>query len=315
MLRLQIITDRFLYEPAVLSGMSWETVRKSSPGKMKFTTIRDPDMKFAEGDVVAVYNGNDGFFKGVIFTTSFSEDEKIDIVAYDQLRYFKNKDTRNYKSKTADGLLKLIAQDYGLAVGGCDDTGYPISRVEDDEELFSIMENAVYDTLVNTGKLYVLYDDFGLLRLREISNMKIPLLIDGETAGSYTYKSTIDSDTYNAIRLTYTDNDSGKKTYYASEDKETQKKWGVLQYTQNIDTQEGANLRAKSMLQMYNTPLKTLKIKDCIGDIRVRAGTAILLKRNPDQDPNWMIVEKAVHNFKDGFDFMDLTLKGGDING
>lgn len=314
MLKLYISTSKTTYIPTVLSGVSWETARKSTPGKIKFSVMADTAMSFDEGDVVEAYDSEEGFFKGYIFTISTSGDGKIDITAYDQLRYFKNKDTRSYKSKTADKLLKLIADDYGLAVGTCDKTGYAISRIEDDEELFGMMENAIYDTLQYTGKLYVLYDDFGKLRLRNIENMKTSILISDATAGGYTLTSSIE-DTYNKIKLAYTDNDSGKKTYYEAEDKNTQRKWGLLQKYETINFNTGANQIARSMLQMYNTPTRTLKFKDCFGDIRVRAGASVLMRDNPNANPHYMLVEKATHNFRDGVHFMDLTLKGGVING
>ena len=314
MLKLYISTSKTTYIPTVLSGVSWETARKSTPGKIKFSVMADTAMSFDEGDVVEAYDSEEGFFKGYIFTISTSGDGKIDITAYDQLRYFKNKDTRSYKSKTADKLLKLIADDYGLAVGTCDKTGYAISRIEDDEELFGMMENAIYDTLQYTGKLYVLYDDFGKLRLRNIENMKTSILISDATVGGYTLTSSIE-DTYNKIKLAYTDNDSGKKTYYEAEDKSTQRKWGLLQKYETINFNTGANQIAKSMLQMYNTPTRTLKFKDCFGDIRVRAGASVLMRDNPNANPHYMLVEKATHNFRDGAHFMDLTLKGGVING
>lgn len=314
MLTLCITTSDSVYVPAVLSGLTWETVRKSAPGKMKFSILKDPSLDFSEGDMVTAYDAETGFFKGYIFAISTSEDGIIDITAYDQLRYFKNRDTRSYKSKTADKLLKLIADDYGLAVGSCDKTGYAISRIEDDEELFGMMENAIYDTLTYTGKLFVLYDDFGKLRLTNIENMKTPILIGDSTAGGYTLTSSIE-DTYNKIKLAYTDSDSGKKTYFEAEDKGTQRKWGILQKYETINYTEGAGQMAKSMLQLYNTPTRTLKFKDCFGDIRVRAGSSVLMRDTPESNPHYMLVEKAVHSFKDGIHLMDLTLKGGVVNG
>lgn len=315
MIKLIIITSKAKYEPAVVSGLTWDTERKSTPGKAKFQIISDPSMKFAEGDAVEIYDGTKGFFRGFIFTISTSGDGTIDITAYDQLRYFKNKDTRSYKSKTADALLKLIGNDYGLSIGSCDKTGLALSKVEDDAELFAMMEDAMYDTLIGTGKLYVLYDDFGKLRLRDCENMQVPILIGSETAGGYTLTSSIDNETYNRVKLVYTDNSSGKKSYFVAEDTKTQKKWGLLQKYETINSTTGANQIAKSMLQISDTPIKTLKFKDCFGDIRVRAGVLVMMKMNPEADANWMLVEKATHNFKDGAHFMDLTLKGGAING
>ena len=40
-----------------------------------------------------------------------------------------------------------------------------------------------------------------------------------------------------------------------------------------------------------------------------------MMRDTPDSNPHYMLVEKATHNFKDGLHMMDLTLKGGAING
>ena len=315
MFKVTITTSDAMYEPAVLSGLTWETVRKSTPGKLKFSVMSDPSMTIPEGSVVKAYDGETGFFWGYVFTTQTTGDGKIDITAYDQLRYFKNKDSRSYKSKTADALLKTIAKDYGLSVGKCDATGIALTRVEDDEELFGMMENAIYDTLTATSKLYVLYDDFGKLRLSDFTTMEIPILIGDKTSGGYTYTSSIDGETYNRIKLAYTDSNSDKKTYFVSEDTSTQKKWGLLQKYEKINSLEGAQIRADSMLKLYNTPVRTLKFRDCFGDIRVRAGSCVLTRLSQDAGYNYMLVEKATHRISEGVHLMDLTLKGGVVNG
>ena len=50
---------------------------------------------------------------------------------------------------------------------------------------------------------YCLYDDFGKLTLKNIESMKLDLLVDSETAENYDYTSSIDSNTYNKVKLFY----------------------------------------------------------------------------------------------------------------
>ena len=59
--------------------------------------------------------------------------------------------------------------------------------------------------------MYVLYDDFGKLCLKNLERMKVGLVIDEETGENFDYESSIDSDTYNQIKLTYDNSDTGKK--------------------------------------------------------------------------------------------------------
>ena len=41
-----------------------------------------------------------------------------------------------------------------------------------------MIQNALDETLTNTGRLYVLYDDVGKLCLRDINKMKLDLVVD-----------------------------------------------------------------------------------------------------------------------------------------
>lgn len=310
-MELQIITKTKKYTPVVLSGMTWTTERKSTPGCLKFSVIDDPELDIAEGDIVSLKDGDYGIFMGFIFVLQYSNSGTVSVTAYDQLRYLKNKDTRIYKSLTADALLKSIAQDYGLTVGECDDTGLSITRVEEDAELFDVMNNAILDTVQSTGNLYVLYDDYGSLRLRDIESLKLPLLITATSAESYTLKSSIDSDTYNQIKLAY-DNKSGGKEYYIAKDSDHIATWGLLQLYKSIDSSSGAAALAETMLKTYNSPVRTLQLTNVVGDNRVRAGTSLAFL---DANDYFMIVEKAKHKYEGGYHLMDLTLKGGVING
>lgn len=61
--------------------------------------------------------------------------------------------------------------------------------------------------------MYVLYDDFGKLCLKNLERMKVGLVIDEETGENFDYESSIDSDTYNQIKLTYDNSDTGKEKY------------------------------------------------------------------------------------------------------
>ena len=47
---------------------------------------------------------------------------------------------------------------------------------------------------------------------------RVDILIDEETGGDFKYKSTIDSDVYNKIKLTYDNQKSGKREVYIAKD-------------------------------------------------------------------------------------------------
>ena len=64
---------------------------------------------------------------------------------------------------------------------------------------------------MNTQKVYVLYDDFGRISLKNIASMKVNLIIDSDTGQNFEYKSSIDSQTYDQVKLTYDNEDTGKR--------------------------------------------------------------------------------------------------------
>ena len=150
-------------------------------------------------------------------------------------------------------------------------------------------------TIRNRKEMYVLYDDFGKLCLKNLERMKVGLVIDEETGENFDYESSIDSDTYNQIKLTYDNSDTGKREVYMAIDKKT----------------NGA-VKARALLDLYNQKTRSLEIKNALGDIRVRGGSLIIVNLNLGDVKlqNFMLVEKAKHTFKNGEHFMDLTLRG-----
>ncbi|MBQ6713307.1 MAG: hydrolase, partial [Selenomonadales bacterium] len=182
MLKLTIQADK-LYEPVVLGGVQWETAQKGEPGKLTFTVVKDDVISFNEGAPVRLAVDGKDIFQGYVFTKTRNKDHHIRVVAYDQLRYFKNKDVYVYKNKTASELVSMIADDYGLMLGTVEDTKYKIEkRVEDGQSLFDIIENALKITKDNTDKVFVLFDDAGRIALRDIQSMKLNMVIDKDAA-------------------------------------------------------------------------------------------------------------------------------------
>ena len=93
---------------------------------------------------------------------------------------------------------------------------------------FDTIQTALDLTLINKKKLYVLYDDFGKLTLKNIEDMRLDILVDNETAENYNYTTTIDSDTYNKIKLAYDNDDTGTREVYIAQDTGNINEWGVF---------------------------------------------------------------------------------------
>ena len=231
--------------------MTWE--RKGTPGKLEFTVIKDGVLNFQEGNPVKLTVNGTTMFYGFVFTKSRKANSvTIDVVAYDQLRYLKNKDTITEEGLKASDLLKRLAADFRLNLGSVEDTGYTLETiVEEDSTLFDMIQNALDETLMNTGQLFCLYDDAGKLTLKNINSMKLNLLIDEETGETFDYSSSIDEQTYNKIKLTYDNEQTGKRELYIAQDGEKMNQWGVFHYFEALQNATGAAAKANALLKLY----------------------------------------------------------------
>lgn len=301
------------YEAVVVGEIEWSTERAGVSGKLSFSVVQDEVLQIEEGNAVRVVADGENIFFGYIFTIKRDKNKKVSITAYDQLRYLNNKDSCLYEHETASSLLTKIAQDYQLKIGTIEDTHFILpQKSETNLSLFDMIQNALDQTLLGTGILYCLYDEFGSLMLRKLEDWKIPILIDKETSQDFEYTSSIDTDVYNQIKLTYDNGETGTREVYLTKNSEDIQRWGVLQYYDTIEEQENGQEKADKLLELYDTKLKTIKIKGAFGDFRVRAGASVIvsLDLTDTKLENYMLCEKVTHKFSNSQHTMDLTLKG-----
>lgn len=302
--------------PPVVESVSIEWERQGQPGKLTADIVKTPGLSFQEGDPCRFSVDGTPIFYGFVFEKARkgSMDQVITITVYDQLYYLKNKDTYVYSNKTAAAVIRMIAEDFQLNVGALADTGYTIaSRVEDSKTLFDIIQTALDETLKATSQMYVLYDDVGKLTLKNIGDMKLGLLVDNETAGDFDYKTSIASQTYDKVKLSYENKDTGKREIFIAQDGSSINQWGVLQYYEKIDSTANAKAMADALLSLYNAKTRTLKLKDVLGDVRVRAGTmlVVMLGLGDMNLSSYLMVEQVKHTFSNEQHVMDLNMRGG----
>lgn len=314
--QLIIMSRGRVFECAVEEGIVWETQRKGAPGKLTFNVMNDEALGFHEGDGVRFdYDGKKVFF-GFIFTKKRSSNRMITVTAFDQLYYFKMKDTYNFKAKTAAQILQMLIADFRLKPGIIADTKYVIkSQLEDTTELFGIMDTALGRTTQNTGVLYVLYDDYGKLNLRDVKMLKLDILIDEESGETFEYTSSIADNTYNKIKLTRENKETGKREIFIAQHGENINQWGVLQYTDKVEEGENGKVKADALLALYNRKSRKLHINKVFGDVRVRGGSTVGVQMYLGDltVANYMMVEKVKHTFYESDHRMDLHLIGGDF--
>lgn len=326
-------TDEY-FLPAVFDDVRLELHRKGSPGKMTFKCYRDSILKMGYGDTIDVTWNGKQFFHGYIFTKEKSEDDIWNVTAYDQMRYLLNKDTFQYVGKKASEVIKELAEDFELIVGELQDTEYVIPKHRDpNATILDMCQTALDITLVQTGKMYVLYDDCGKLTLQEISKLHTDLYFDNETAADYRYTGTIDKDVANIIKLEMDTGQGGHKVVYAPRSNKayqksaTRKQWGVLQHYQNVNPKGltmGAQALANKLLHMKNRVKRTFKLQNQAGDLSIRGGSIAYLNVNIGEDDMEekkegqayeVVVDSVTHKFSNNEHTMDMDLMGSFLDG
>ena len=207
----------------------------------------------------------------------------------------------------------MIASDFGLVTGEIQDTGYKISsRIEDNTTLIDMIQFAISETYLNTGKLFTLYDDAGKLSLVDLNTLKInDIAINGNATQDFDYRTTIDNNVYNKIVL-YQDDEDKNRYFYMKQDDFNVSRWGILQLTEKLNEGENPTNKVKVMLDLYNRTNRLLTIKDTLGDIRLRAGATVYCKFDLGDLilDKLMVVEHATHKFSNSQYFADLLVSG-----
>ena len=114
---LFIENGNVIYAPVVLDEISWTTEWKGTPGQLQFEHQSRQRSDIYGRQCGKAQRGRNRLVYGFTFTQKRDKAGTIDITAYDQLRYLKNKDSYIYENKTAGQLVQMIATDFHLQCG------------------------------------------------------------------------------------------------------------------------------------------------------------------------------------------------------
>ena len=292
---------------------SWTTNRTGSPGTFKFNLNKCADIAFLEGDVVRFSVDGELQFYGWVFTKVKNRWDEIEVTCYDRLRYLKaNASYAFYDYKVGD-MITQIAADFQLDVGAVADTGYAIpSFIKEDETVLDMIGEAVQQTLLNTGKIYVFYDDGNGLALTEAADMISPVMI-GERSllTEYEYKTDIDEQTYNSVKLARPNEETGRADVVIAEDSSNIGQWGLLQLYQTVDgdvNDAQMKAQAQASLAYYNRRMRTVKVNS-LGVPGLRAGQMVLMKVPGLGDINldqYVLLEQVTHTWENDVHTMEF---------
>ncbi|MCB8816142.1 XkdQ/YqbQ family protein [Desulfosporosinus shakirovi] len=302
---------------SLVSAVSWKTSRIGKAGSLNFTLIKNPPgqdrtFKYSNGDIIRVQRAEDGakVFYGYVFSIDEGRDEEVKISCYDQIRYLMAKDTYMFANVTASEVIQKIAADFNLMLGQIDDTGYRIpSMSEDNQTLLDIICKALDLTLINSDRNFVFFDDFGALSVRNVNDLLLDFWLgDGGLMTDYTMKKSIDSDTFNKIKLY---KESRMWDPYFAMDTDNVTKWGVLQLSQKVNenmNEAQINEMLTRLSTLKNRETKTLKV-EAIGEPQVRAGRYVRIWIAEYGINQPFLVDECTHSFEGTNHTMSLELK------
>lgn len=296
---LTIFHKSFAIKPIVIGKVLWQTDIRNYPGSLRFSLLIVDSLKISNGDKVCFTFDNQKIFCGYIFSLTFTQNNIVNIVAYDQIRYLKNQDTSIYEDMTASQILQKICSEYNLKTGQIDHTSHIIpALISRNLSLLGIIQKALDIDEANTGKKYIIYDDFGKITLKNTENLLTSTVISEKNADSFNYTKEIDTDTYNQIKMTFGNIKKGYKEIVFKSGENSIKNWGILQYCGNADNFENATAKAKTLLENKNREKQSFSLSIIGGNNNLRAGTELIILSN---NKKYVItIKKAIHSFQNG---------------
>ena len=318
-IELQIINGNKVMTPKVLNGIDVEWTRQGAAGQMTFTVLKTENLSFVEGNTVTLRVDGANVFLGFVVKKSRDKEQQIQVTCLDQIFYLaQNQAVFVAKNETASDCIKRLAKERDVAVGNLENTGYAIAkhRIDSATSYLDIMQTLLDITLAYSGKMFVLYDDFGKLTVRNIENMvhEDILVVNENNAENFDYESNIEN-SYNDVVLVQADKNSGQLSVVAeAKDAKNIGLWGNLTHFEILDkdvTKENAELKAKQLLELHNQVKRKLSIKGVFSNPAIRGGSTVAIVLNIGETVlrRHFVVESVKHHFANDHSTMDLDVK------
>ena len=306
-----------VFDITTLAGeVQHSTFINGQPGKLTVTLQQDPKglLALATGSILTfIVNGN-GIFYGYVFEFSANETGEHKIIAYDQLRYLKNKEVYITSDMTASSIFQRVCTD-NLPSSKTEvivPSSYVVpTYLHEGKTLYEIIEYGLQHTNVSEGKQYFIKDDYGTLKFTELAQEKTNLILgDKSLLSGYDYKMSIDNDTFNRVKMYRNNEESGKRDVWMVFDGETERQWGKLQkLVKASDDYNEAQIRelAQNYLKLHNRETKTMKLTAVgIPELVAGSGFTLMLERLAINQAMWAV--SATHTYSKDDHVMKLEV-------
>ena len=299
-MKLLIHTDEKVFDFSnVASSITLKSSWANGASKLTFSYSKTVDKKLNNGDYVEFEYQGVKLFAGTVFTVKSNKGDP-EITAYDQLRYFKAKDTVMRKNMSLSELLNVCVGNLLVTADIQPITEKLPDYLFDNQTYLDMIYQSCSDHLMQTGYYYVLRDNAGKVELKEIYDLRVPIIIGDESlAYNYDYERSIDSDTYNQIKLAKDNQDTGLRDVYIVHDTSLIQKWGMLQYFEKVDNNLNDSQikeRADRLIKLKKRETEKLKLS-ALGDVRILGGSGVRVVLSNEGIDAWAIVDSVTHTF------------------
>lgn len=324
-IKILIESKNKVFVPDLIDSVKYTTDRMGRPGRLEFSVYNSSRLNISHGDVVYCHINGQPFCKCFVFRLEYSQkSKKIDVLAYDQIRYLQNDCSYVFEDKQIAEIFTTVCTDLGLCVGECDNTETIISAdgapvIFNSVPALKIIMDCIEHIRRVENRMLVLYDDFGKLCLKDASSMASDYLITPEISEDIVTSTNIDERTYNRIRLTYGDGNPDTADEVTIVDGKGQEDIGILAITHKIEENKNGNETAedigKTILKAYNAPIRKLELQNVIGEPLLRAGMFVPVSFTLDIHvlAQAYFIRTITHNINKGVHTMNITLEGHDI--
>lgn len=268
----------------ICSDLVLTTYLFGQPGKLTILLQHDDLIKVRTGGRLDLIIDGVGIFKGFIFDLSTDKTKTVKILAYDQLRYLKNKDVYiNTVDDTLSNVFSTLCKRFGLVYNIVSQVPNNTLRreIHDNKSIYEIIDAAISQILIATGRLFIVRDNYGTIELVDINDLKTDfLLAEGTCITDFVYNINIDSETYNQIKLSQENKETAKRENYIVFDSNNIKKWGILQHYESMDeaaTPTQIEQHADNLIKLHNKEKKKLTF-NIVGNLELSAGKGLYLK-------------------------------------
>lgn len=301
----------------MVSSIEHYTSILGQPGRLSFILEKDPNniLELSPGSTVMFKTEEGGVFFGYIFTLGTDATEAYKVVAYDQTRYLKNKDTMFVENQTASQLFQTICTRTNIKRSKIvTPSSYVLnSQLFNNKTYFEILDIACKETLQQdpSSPYYFVRDNFGTLEFNELMATKtINIIGDGSLLTDYQYEVDIDKDTFTRVKVMKGSQEKGFTIAHIEQDIPNIAKWGMLQELVTVtDETSDAQLQsyAKLFLQLKNRARKTIKI-NALGCYGLNAGDGFLFQLSKLGINEFMFIISATHNYDADLHTMTLEV-------